>query len=395
MRIRQLLALLLVAVCVIAFDGCRRRGAKKPAEKKDYARQLEAGERALVEVDASRLPSLVLTPANREAVRRALEQSLAFLAKPGSARFYPISGISREQVQASVTALRDLLASPISDAELNTAIHSRFRVLMSVGCDDQGTVLFTGYCTPIYEGRLARDDRFRHPLYKRPADLVTGVGDEIAKRRMPDGSLVPYPAREELLRSGELNGKELVWFADPFEAYVVQVQGSGKVRLETGEVIDVGYDGTNNHRYQPIADQLIADGKIKREELSLATMRAYFRSHPDEVATYAAKNPRFIFFTRTKGGPFGSLGQPVTTDVTIATDKTIFPPAAPAVVQTSTSDAAGTQSAYAALRVDQDSGGAIRAPGRCDLYTGVGDAAERRAGFQLAEGKLFYLILRE
>ena len=186
-----------------------------------------------------------------------------------------------------------------------------------------------------------------------------------------------------------------MWFSDPFEAYVVQVQGSGKDRLETGEVIDVGYDGTNNHKYQSIAEALIADGKIKREELSLATMRAYFRSHPEEVPVYASRNPRFIFFTRTKGGPFGSLGQPVTTDVTIATDKSIFPPAAPAIVQTATYDLSGAQTAYAALRVDQDSGGAIRAPGRCDLYMGEGDGAERRAGFQLAEGKLFYLILRE
>lgn len=393
MRLRQLLALIIIPICVLAFDGCRRRGAKP--EQKDYARQLEAGQQALVEVDAARLPVLALNPADREQLRRALEHSLAFLAKPGSTRFYPIGGITHDQVQASVTALRDLLASPIGDDELNAAIRTRFRVLMSVGCDNEGTVLFTGYCTPIYEGRLTPDARFRHPLHKRPADLVSGVGDEIAQRRLPDGSLVPYPARDELLRSGELNGQELVWFSDPFEAYVVQVQGSGKVRLESGEVIDVGFDGTNNHRYHPIADALIADGKIKREELSLATMRAYFRSHPDEVATYAARNPRFIFFTRTRGGPFGSLGQAVTPDVTIATDKTIFPPAAPAVVQTTAYDPSGTQSAYAALRVDQDSGGAIRAPGRCDLYTGVGDAAERRAGFQLAEGKLFYLILRE
>ena len=393
MRARQLLVCLLIPLCLFAFDGCRRRGDK--SDKKNYTRQLETGQRALVEVDASRLPALVVTPADREHVRRALEQSLAFIAKPGSARFYPIGGITRDQVQASVTALRDLLATPISDAELNAAIHTRFRVLMSVGCDDQGTVLFTGYCTPIYDGRLTRDARFRFPLYQRPADLVSGPGDQIAQRRLPDGSLVPYPATEELLRSGVLTGRELVWFSDPFEAYIVQVQGSGKVRLDSGEIIDVGYDGTNNHKYQSIAEELIAAGKVKREELSLSAMRAYFRSHPEEVPVYAAKNPRFIFFTRTKGGPFGSLGQQVTTDVTIATDKTIFPPAAPAIVQTSTYDLSGAQTAYAALRVDQDSGGAIRAPGRCDLYMGEGDSAERRAGFQLAEGKLFYLILRE
>lgn len=395
MTLRQLTILLLIPLCLVGTTGCRWGRAKK-AEAKDYTRQLGAGEQALVEVDAAQLPELRLSPADRSAIDASLAHSLAFLDKAGSSRLYPASGITREEVQRSCTLMRELLATHADDASLNQAIRERFKVLMSVGCDDQGTVLFTGYYTPIFDGSLTSDSRFRYPLYKRPADLVSAppLSQQPAQQRQADGSLKPYPTRAEIEQSGALTGTELVYLADPFEAYIIQVQGSGKIRLPSGEVIDVGFDGTNNHQYRPIAEDLINEGKIKKEELSLATLRAYFKAHPDEVPVYAARNPRYIFFTRTKGGPFGSLGKPVTKDVTVATDKSIFPAAGPVIVSTTTSSGDGTATPYAAIRVDQDTGGAIRAPGRCDLYMGEGLSAERRAGFQYAEGKLFYLIAR-
>ena len=387
---------LLLPLCLLVNTGCRwGRAAKQPAPK-DYAHQLAPGESGLVEVDAAQLPELHLTASDRAALDAALANSLAYLAKPSATRTPFPSGITKDDVQRSCTVLRELLASQSDDASLNRAIRERFRVLMSVGCDLQGTVLFTGYYTPIFNGSLTRSGNFIHPLYKKPADLVPAppLSDAPAQQRQADGSLTPYPTRAELERSGSLRGSELVWLADPFEAYIVQVQGSGKIRLPSGEVIDVGYDGTNNHAYHAIAEDLIAEGKIRKAELSLATMRAYFQAHPGDVAVYTARNPRYVFFTRTTGGPFGSLGQPVTKDVSVATDKSIFPRAAPLVVSTTSFNGDGSSVEYRALRVDQDTGGAIRAPGRCDLYMGEGLTAERRAGYQYAEGKMFYLIAR-
>ncbi len=394
MTIRHLLVILLLPLVLLPTGGCRR-GKKTKEPEKDYNHQLMPGEQSLIEVDSSQLPALALTAADRTALRAGIAYSQAFLAKPSADAYYPVSGITKDQAVRSLQALRSLLESTSDDVALNAAIKARFRAFMSVGCDGQGTVLFTGYYTPIFDGSLTPDARFRFPIHKRPADLVKAGNDTMALQRMPDGSTRAYPARGELARSGALKGLELVYFADEFEAYIVQVQGSGKIRLTTGEMIDVGYDGTNGHEYHKIADDLIADGKIKKEELSLATMRAYFRGHPEEVRTYVERNPRLIFFTRTKGGPYGSLGQPVTTNVTVATDKKIFPPAAPLIVTTRSSTAVGADAPYAALRLDQDTGGAIRAPGRCDLYMGEGATAELRAGQQLSEGKLYYLILKD
>lgn len=389
----RLIIVVFVAATLIALGGCRW-GRAKAAPEKDYNRQLTPGALALTEISADRLPQVTLTQADRDAIITALEHSLRFLGRPGSQRFYPIASITHDDVRRSCDKLLQLLRTTPDDSALFAAIRRDFRVFMSVGCDSEGTVLFTGYYTPIFDGSLTPDSRFRYPLYRRPADLITAPGDQIALQRLPDGSSRPYPARAELEASGVLRGLELVYLSDPFEAYIIQVQGSGKIRLPDSSIIDVGYDGTNNHRYHAIAEDLIRDGKIRREELSLAKMREHFRANPQDVGIYSARNPRYIFFARTQGGPFGSLGQPVTKDVTVATDKTIFPPGGPMIVATQTADATGRPIPYSGIRVDQDTGGAIRAPGRCDLYMGEGVAAEMRAGFQFAEGQLYYLIAR-
>ena len=200
----------------------------------------------------------------------------------------------------------------------------------------------------------------------------------MAQWKKADGTLVPCPDAAGLDASGALTGQELAWLADPFEAYVVRIQGSAKLRLPDGKVVDVGYAGTNGHEYRSIGAALVADGRIAKDKINFFSMREFFRNNPDLLPSYADRNPRQVFFAVTSGGPFGSLGQPVTTDVTVATNKQIFPPAAAMLVQTTVQDAQGRSQPYCSLRLDQDTGGAMRAPGRADLYMGVGDESELR-----------------
>jgi membrane-bound lytic murein transglycosylase A len=301
----------------------------------------------------------------------------------------------------SLQALDRILAETTDDAALNDAIKARFDAWRSIGWDDQGTVLFTGYYTPIVPASLTQDDSHRYPLYRRPTDLVStgtpGIADTtVALRRRADGSTEPYPDRGTIESSGMLAGTELAWLADPFERYLVQVQGSAKLRLPDGSLMEVGYDGTNGHPYASIGPKLVESGAIAQEDLTFFTMLAYFREHPDQVDTYTRHNPRYVFFREVGGGPFGSIGQPVTGDISLATDKAIFPPGAATLVATQMIVPPGVDPRdYAAIRLDQDTGGAIRAPGRCDLYMGEGDAHAVRAGAQYFEGRLFYLILRD
>ncbi len=391
---RFALALLLIPLLAVITTSCSWRKNKK----KDYTRPLAPGEIALREIDIAKMPDMVLH--DREAIRRGIANSLAFLEKK-TAFPQPIAGIDKAQVVASLKAIDGLLTTTTTDVQFNAEVKQRFRAYMSVGCDDQGTVLFTGYYTPIFEASRTADATYKYPIYKRPADLVMTSSLEIAKQ---SPGMNPYPDAATIESSGMLKGQELVWLKDGYEAYLVRVQGSAKFRLADGSAMEIGYNGTNGYQYHGIGQDLITDGKITADKLSFFTMREYFRSHPEEVATYTARNQRYIFFSETKGGPYGSIGQPVTADVSIATDKTIFPPGGPVVAATALStgnedhaklkDAPNRGTTYVGLRLDQDRGGAISAPGRCDLYMGEGEANEQRAGGQYAEGKLYYLIVK-
>jgi membrane-bound lytic murein transglycosylase A len=345
---------------------------------------------ALTEVPMEQLPVLEFDPSSRRFLRAAIAHSLSYLATPSADKVYasPVAGITKDQVVRGLKQLDEVVATAADQEALNAAIKAKFRAFMSVGCDQRGTVLFTGYYTPIFAASTTPGGEYRYPLYRRPKDLVRAARpDDIAMQSLPDGSQRPYPARAEIESSGMLRGSELVWLTNPIEAYIIEVQGSARLRLPSGDLMEVGFDGTNGHPYHGIALDLVSEGKIPRSELSLAAVRRYFQAHPDELSQYTARNPRYIFFTRTQGGPFGSLGRPVTTDVSIATDKKIFPPGAATV--------SALNGGPAHLRLDQDTGGGIRAAGRCDLYRGVGEEAEVRAGSQFAEGRLYYLIARD
>ncbi len=194
-----------------------------------------------------------------------------------------------------------------------------------------------------------------------------------------------------------LDGQELLWLSDPFEVYIAHVQGSAKVRLPDGRIVTAGYAANNGQEYVSVARQLLADGKIPRDRISLAAMIEYFKSHPGEVDQYVRKNPRYVFFQIGEGSPRGCLNEPVTPWRTIATDKSIFPRASLAFLSAPLPQMEGGATVlrpHEDFVLDQDAGGAIRAPGRCDIYMGIGEEAGHLAGQTSQEGHLYYLFLK-
>ena len=256
--------------------------------------------------------------------------------------------------------------------------------------------MFTGYYTPIFDGSQTRTEKYKFPLYKKPDDLEKDVYGKILGRRTADGQLTKYPSRMEIESSGMLKGQELIWLGDPFEVYIAHVQGSAKIRLPDGEVTGVGYAANNGYEYKGISQAMITDGKITTSQLSLSAMIDYFKQHPDQVSRYASLNPRFVFFRDESGDPRGSLNEPVTVMRSIATDKSVFPRASLAFVSTRLPQALSSGEVitgnFTGFALDQDTGGAIRAAGRCDIYMGVGDLAGQLAGQVHQEGRLYYLF---
>lgn len=382
------------------FGGCRKDTGQihDLIAPPQYDRQLPPGALALRKItDPAQIPDFTAACRRRDLLRQAIDNSLHYLAKPSSRKYYPYGQISHEQTVASLQAFAALLDANLPPEAMNAEIRRRFDVYVSVGCDDRGTVLYTGYYTPIFEASLTRTDRFAWPLYRPPAGLVKDEEGNILGMRQADGTLTQPPTRKQYDNSGELAGNELVWLADPVEVYVAHVQGSAILRLPDGRLMTVGYAANNGHEYVSIGRELVADGKIAAEALSLQSILAYFKAHPEDRQVYFWRNPRYVFFAAGGDGPAGSLNEPVTPWRSIATDKAIYPRAALAYIESRLPQRLGTgvqELPYAGFACDQDTGGAIRAPGRCDIYMGIGDAAGELAGRTRQEGRLYYLFLK-
>ncbi|MFP4058497.1 MAG: murein transglycosylase A [Candidatus Brocadiia bacterium] len=374
--------------------GCRKR-------PKNYSKPLPPGATALRKLtDPDDYPDFGSGFQDRRGLVEAIDHSLDYYNKPSSKQCFPYQDISHERAVHTLKVFKEVLAEAQDPADLHRRICERFDVYISVGCDDQGTVLFTGYCTPIFQGSLERTPEYRYPLYRQPKDLVKKPDGTPVGRRTPSGDIVPYYTREEIETQQLLAGKglELVWLRDPLEAFFAHVQGSAYIELPDGEQICVGYEGKTDQDYTSIGLSLVEDGKIDPDELSLQKIIEYFDKHPHEITHYTHKNDCYVFFIRSEEGPRGSLNTPVTPYRTIATDKSVFPRGLLAYVvtkvpQMETRDEV-TLEPFHQFCVDQDTGGAIRSAGRCDIYMGVGPDALLLAGRTRAEGKLYYLAVK-
>jgi membrane-bound lytic murein transglycosylase A len=375
----------------LLFVGCKAK------QKPQYDRPLGFGQSALRLLDPAEIPDFSVACRDLSDLRGAAEKSLHYLSKPSSREHYPIGDITHDRARQSLEALVGWLDSGLTGEALHAQIRENFDVYQSVGYDDEGSVFFTGYYTPIFTGSKAKTQRFRYPLYQSPDALVKDMDGTVLGYQDASGSITAFPPRAQLQQSGLLDGKELVWLGDPFEAYIAQVQGTVKITLEDGQLQTYGYAASNGHEYHSIANDLVEDGKIPAERLSLAAMINYFKAHSQEIDRYINRNPRFIFFRKSSGPPRGSLNEPVTAMRSVATDKKIFPRGCLTFVQTPLPQVNGRRidsRMYEGFALDQDTGGAIRAPGRCDIYMGLGAIPGRLAGQTHHEGKLFYLLLK-
>jgi membrane-bound lytic murein transglycosylase A len=259
--------------------------------------------------------------------------------------------------------------------------------------------LFTGYYEPEIPGARRRETRFPAPLLKRPADLVSvDLGQfrpawrgERTAGRVVNGRLLPYPSRAEIM-AGALDGRglELLW-ADPVDLFFLQVQGSGRIVLPDGAVIRVGFDGQNGHSYVSIGRVPAERGAIALEDVTLQTLRAWLRAHPDEAPALLAANPSYVFFKEVAGeGPVGAGRVALTPGRSLAVDPVFAPLGLPIFLDVE--DPLDRSRRLQRLVVAQDTGGAIKGPVRGDLFWGAGEEAERGAGAMKSRGTAYLLL---
>lgn len=333
---------------------------------------------------------------DRHLLLEAIGYSLKYLQTPSAVeayRDYPIPGVTRDRVRRSLLRFRQLLLNSKSAEELQQAVTQEFDFYQSVGADQQGTVTFTGYFVPIYQASRTPTAEYRYPLYRKPKDIQNWSKPQLER--------LEIEGEDGLLGTASpLSGLELVWLRDRLEAYLIQVQGSARLELTDGKIMTVGYAGNTDYPYVSLGKELVNDGKFTIEQLSLPVLIDYFRQHPLELNEYIPRNQRFIFFEETNGAPpLGSLGVPVTAERSIATDKSLMPPGALAIIQTQipapSSDHNSPVPLVTRYVLDQDTGSAIKGAGRVDIFMGTGEQAGDRAGMIHNTGQLYYLLLKE
>lgn len=301
---------------------------------------------------------------------------------------------------------------PDGDDRAARAFFEKYLEAHAMSYGEGGRALFTGYYEPEVAGARQRGGVYQTPIYRRPGNLVqvaTGPdprGLRVGQRAHPGKRtagraaaprVIPVPDRAGIVH-GALAGRglELAWLADPIDAFFLQIQGSGRVLLANGEVMRVGYAGTNGRPYVAVGKVLMDRGEMERDQVSMQSIRAWLNAHPDQANAVMNANPSYVFFREVEDvspdqGAVGALGVPLTPMRSLAVDRAFVALGVPIYIAT-TDPVDGKP--IRRLVLAQDTGGAIKGPVRGDIFFGWGKDAEERAGLMKGSGAAWVLLPR-
>ncbi|PJE80121.1 Membrane-bound lytic murein transglycosylase A [invertebrate metagenome] len=262
----------------------------------------------------------------------------------------------------------------IPDDGLSHFFRTRFQVYQ-VAPDNKG--LFTGYFTPLYEGRRQKTKEFSIPLLAKP-DLKDPIKQNDSRKVITD----------KISKDVHSKGNRVIaWMKDPDDFYFLQVQGSGALQLDDKTILYVGYGGNNGKDYVSIGKILLNHGYLT--EVNMKTLRDWLKAHPNKRQWLFNHNPRYIFFKETSEVAITAQQIPAQANRTLAVDPEFIPLGTPVWVDTTLTQ---TQEPFRQMMVAHDTGGGIKGPVRGDIYTGIGEKSGDIAGHQQSSGQLYLLV---
>jgi membrane-bound lytic murein transglycosylase A len=299
----------------------------------------------------------------------------------------------------------EVVAASPGDADFVRAFVERhltpLRVVRMTGRKRATQGLVTGYYEPLLRGSRERIGPFTTPLYRRPdellvvelAELYPELKGKRVRGRLEGNKVVPFHSRAQTREAPGLRGHEIVWIDDALDAFLLEVQGSGRVQLPTGETIRLQYADQNGQPYRSIGRYLVDQGAMKLEDVNMPAIRAWLVANPSRLREVLDSNPSVVFFGESpladpSIGPKGAQGVPLTAGRSIAVDPAVVPLGAPVFLSTSYP---ATDLPLQRLVVAQDTGGAIRGPVRADLFFGFGAEAGAQAGMMKQDGEMWIL----
>jgi membrane-bound lytic murein transglycosylase A len=262
-------------------------------------------------------------------------------------------------------------------------------------------MLVTGYYEPLFEGSLVKTKPYLYPIYSSPEDLVnekSGNSNHPRIGRIADKGFTSYWSRAEIETLNIAQGYELVYLKDPFDAFLLHVQGSGRIRLPDKSIRTIQFAGSNGLEYNSVGKLLVDEKRMDLTEVTVPAIRNYLKQHPEQLHRILHHNPRFIFFNWGNDlGPKGSSGAILTPGRSIAIDNSVLPDSAIGYITTQKPEVnqQGEIVDWVPLNrfvFPQDSGAAIKGAGRVDLFWGHGYYAELAASHMKEDGKLYFLV---
>ena len=321
----------------------------------------------------------------------------AFLASCRSARFRAAEWAAPCSVAQSVAAAD----SPVTVRQYFQSYFEPYKIVRRTGSTREDTGLITGYFEPLLHGSRTASAQFMAPLYAPPSDLLTidltslfpELKGKRVRGRLEGKRVVPYYTRAELPTDPVLQGSELVWIDNSFDALMLEVQGSGRVQLPDGTTIRLQYADQNGQPYHSVGRYLVQIGALTVDQATIPGIRAWLLAHPERVREVLDSNPSVVFFTEAplgdpNLGPKGAEGIPLTAGRSVAVDATWVPLGTPMFLATTLPD---TNLPLQRLVIAQDTGGAISGAPRADYFCGSGPQAADLAGKMRQQGSLWML----
>lgn len=342
---------------------------------------------------------------------RVIGQTIAYYEKlPPSRRMaYGPDVYTVEDLISGLRRFEQFMGKKPSAGAVKKFLRENARVYAHIEQSEPVSVLFTGYYEPVIQGSRKKTELFQYPVYGRPKDLVeldlsvfgAGCDPGSAVGRVADGRVVPYYDRRTIDTTHvlESSAEVIAWAADPVKLFFLHVQGSGRIRLQDGDMIAVHFDITNGRPYKSIGKYLIDKGKIDRSNMSMQAIAAYLEKHPGEIRDVLFSNPRYVFFRKARGGPKGSLGVDLTPGRSVALDREVSPAGALLFIcakKPPDKNAAGRKHdwiPFCRFACSQDTGSAISGKKRADLFWGSGACARMAAGHMQHRGRIYYLVI--
>jgi membrane-bound lytic murein transglycosylase A len=269
--------------------------------------------------------------------------------------------------------------------------------------DGSADGLVTGYYEPLLRGNRTSTKTYRFPVYGVPDDLLVVDLTETQpnlkgirlRGRLQGSKVVPYYTRAEIERGeAPVRGREILWVDDAVELFFLQIQGSGRVRLQSGEIVRIGFAEHNGHPYRSIGRVLVERGELPQDKASMQGIKQWGRDNPDLLPLLLQQNPAYVFFRElpsSSPGPVGALGVPLTPGRSIAVDASVVPLGAPVFLSSTWPLSARPLNR---LVVAQDTGSAIKGAVRADFFWGFGDEAGQIAGRMRQNGRMWVLYPR-